>query len=130
MEKQKTVANLRKKGFKVRVYHSRFCYDKNEERKFRFVDTLRKELKKTNANLELVNFITNRFLLEGPADEEYETFERGGLTEIEITTPTGKQYVTESNCYVLDKFCHKQGVKIALGKKNLQGMWSEFFKTK
>src|SRR6185436_18789161 len=90
----KTVHQLRKDGYKLRINHSRFvsvshgCYPIFEIRK-----------------------IKEQFPSIKPVFNP-----RGGSTEILLTTPDQKQYRGVSNCSLSDNFNYKIGVKVALGR--------------
>jgi hypothetical protein len=82
-----TIHSLRKKGFKVRVLHSRFF--KN----------------------------ASHFLMRVSKDESfYGVLAKGGKTHIDLTTPEGKTVSGESVCSVEDTFSRRLGNKIALGR--------------
>jgi len=91
-----TVHSLRNNGYKVRIIHWR--YPVNEERK-----------------------ICGDLVHQSQIPPSYRST-RGGVTEVEITTPDGQNYFAQAHCHINDCFNRKLGVKIALGRicKRLQ----------
>lgn len=88
-----TVAELRKQGYKIQVHHWRYdTWDKGA----------------------MYPSCMYRETHEHPV-------EKGGLTEITVTTPTGETGFGVAECSRKDRFNRKIGVAIALGRamKNL-----------
>lgn len=98
----KSVYQLRKEGYKVRISHSRYVlsYD-GEDVKFELVPI--KEIKEKEGNLKSV-------------------WSKGGFTKIEVDTPDGQNIVGTAQCNLSDSFCRSLALKIALGRafKNLK----------
>jgi hypothetical protein len=91
--KEETVASLRKKGWKVRVYHYR------EEKEIWF---------KVNHTA----YYTKETILDP----------KGGRTEVSLITPNGRTSKGVAVCDKEDNYCRKEGVRIALERalKNLE----------
>jgi hypothetical protein len=90
----KTVAELRRMGYKVRVNHNRWYLDE------------------VNGVWDLLP----RHMVEEMPDV-YDSSKPdccGGMTEIELSTPDGKTVKTVAECADVDGFCKKTGVNIAL----------------
>lgn len=85
----KSIYQLRKENYKVRVCHSRY------------IQTC------SGTAYEL------KPLRDVPGPER---FPRGGMTVVEITTPKGNNYSAVAKCNLVDAFDRKKGVKIALGR--------------
>jgi hypothetical protein len=92
--KVETVASLRKKGWKVRVYHYR-------EEKSHFFPSMA---------------YLNGFYKERIVDP------KGGRTEVSLITPDGRTSRGIAVCDKQDNYCRKEGVRIALERalKNLE----------
>ena len=98
----KTIAELRKAGYKVRVTHYRYireletiCYPGS------FKDCLKPEFELRKLQ---------------PVTWHRKLVPYGGKTIVSITSLDGKELVGESVCSKNDSYCRKQGVKIACGR--------------
>jgi len=87
-----SVASLRQSGFKVRVNHFRQYKDGD----------------KTGYTKYMAGLIGSNVLGD--------VLPRGGLTTVEVTSPTGETFIGEARCSDKDSFNRKLGVKIALGR--------------
>ncbi len=103
VSKVETVASLRKKGWKVRVYHYR------EEKEILF-------------KVSHTAYYTKETILDP----------KGGRTEVSLITPDGRTSKGIAVCDKQDNYCRKEGVRIALERalKNLeeQNLKSNLFK--
>ncbi len=92
-----TVAELRKQGYKVRVFHRR--------RKVNVAGMIPGEFRGVFKEL-----------IDGNLVPAYLTANKGGATRVEITSPTGENLVGESKCSRSDMYCKKDGVKKAIAR--------------
>jgi hypothetical protein len=96
-----TVKQLRNIGCKVKIQHYRFVsYNA-------FHLTGKK------------GYLIGKLLPEKDVDGK-ERFPRGGKTTMEVTTPQGRTFITETNCSKSDGFCRRRGVQICLERLQLE----------
>lgn len=87
----KTVEELRRQGYKVKIFHKRLV-------EYQIITGLRYGEKRGNA-------YASKIILP-----------RGGKTEVHITTPYGFELVGIAKCSEDDNYCKRTGVKIALDR--------------
>lgn len=106
-----TIHELRKQGYKVVVHHSRpeegdFNHD------LRIAEKLfSRKMYDNELGLDLDFYPPSFFESSGQKPAA-----RGGLTEVHLTTPEGKNYSAKAYCNPVDTFSYKLGAKIALNR--------------
>ena len=93
----KTVQELKKAGYTAHVVHLRVLNQTNRRRNALF-GTLPK----------------------GAGDHTYVN-PRGGITQVSITTPDGRELFGEAECSFEDNYNKKRGVAIAIGRALTKG---------
>ncbi len=97
----KTIHELRKEGFKLRILHSRY-YGLISAEAPRLISNF--EIRESKHDLG--QFWPFRVGVLG----------KGGRTEIDLLTPDGRQYKASTDCSKTDNFNRKRGIKICLGR--------------
>ncbi len=94
----KTIHDLRKQKYKVRVIHHRQYLAANEP--------FQKPAKVCLSQFELKNSVF----------KYHKLMQKGGFTELQVTAPDNKEYNVSVVCSRKDPYCRKRGVQIALGR--------------
>lgn len=90
-----SINQLRDSGLKVRVHHRRLYKGQTQP-------LTRKEYEDMNTGTPYCKAV----------------LPRGGITEISVTTPEGKEVEASAACSAKDAFSRKKGVTIAVGRLN------------
>lgn len=97
----KTVAELRREGCKLKVYHER-ATEYVEKCKLGF--EIRSTLLPSNEAKQKQKEGSHRIL------------SKGGRTTIFLTDPSGKEFYASTKCSKKDGFCYRRGVGVCLGR--------------